>query len=150
MQLLEVDKDEAVAVETEVQALESLQCMMEVQKDHMKAVWQEAKLRDPLVKRTVRPVNQEAGQDHSLLGKRNKTYLKKLHILRLYDQPEHQTLSAIAAKARAGYKLVKETILARDLLGKVDTTDYTIERLRDGVQAVSEQPRDRQDLLLGQ
>ena len=84
-------------------------------------------------------VNTEAGQDHSFLGKRNKTYLKKLQILSLYDQPEHQTLSAIAAKARAGYKLVKETILAMDLLGKVDPTDYRAERLRDGVQAVSKQ-----------
>ena len=33
----EVEKDEADAVETEVQALESLQYMMAVQKDHMKA-----------------------------------------------------------------------------------------------------------------
>ena len=103
----EVEKDEADAEETEVQTLESPQYMMAVQKDHMKAVWQEAKLRDPLVKSRVRPMNRQAGQDHSFLGKRNKTYLKKLQILRLYDQSEHQTLSAIAAKARADYKLIK-------------------------------------------
>ena len=90
-------------------------------------------------------MNPEAGQDHSFLGKRNKTYLQKLQILRLYDQPEHQTLSAIAAKARAGYKLVKETILARDLLGKVDPTDYRIERLRDRAKAVTERLRDPHD-----
>ena len=54
-------------------------------------------------------------------------------------------MSAIAVKARAGYKLVKETILARDLLGKVDPMDYRIERLRDGVQAVIEQLRVPQD-----
>ena len=54
-------------------------------------------------------------------------------------------MSAIAAKARAGYKLVNETMLARDLLGKVDPTDYRIERLRDRVQAVSEQLRDPHD-----
>ena len=83
-------------------------------------------------------MNPEAGQGHSSLGKRNKTYLKKLQILRLYDQPEHQTLSAIVVNARAGYKLVKETILTRDLLGKVDPTDHRIEQMRDGVQAVSE------------
>ena len=141
----EVEQDEGVAEETEVQTLESLQYMMAVQKDHMKAAWQEAKQRDPLVKSRARPMHPEAGHDHSFLGKRNKTYLKKLEILRLYDQPENQTLSAIAAKARAGYKLVKETILARDLLGKVDPTDYRIERLRDGVQAVSEQLRDPHD-----
>ena len=76
-------------------------------------------------------MNQQAGQDNSFLCKRNKTYLKKLQILRLDDQPEHQTLSAIAAKARAGYKLAKQTILARDLPGKVDPMDYRIERLRD-------------------
>ena len=50
-------------------------------------------------------------------------------------------MSAIASKATAGYRLVKETILARDLLGKVDPTDYRIKRIRDGVQAVSEQMR---------
>ena len=54
-------------------------------------------------------------------------------------------MSAIAAKARADYKLAKETVLARDLLGKVDPTDYRIERLRDGVQAVCEQLRDARD-----
>ena len=90
-------------------------------------------------------MNRQSGQDHSFLGKRNKTYLKKLQILRLYDQPESKTLSAIAAKARAGNKLAKKIILARDLLSKVDPTDYRIERLRDGVQAVSEQLRDPHD-----
>ena len=53
----EVEKDEGVAIETDILTLRSLQYMMEVQKDHIKAVWQEAKLRDPLVKRRVRPVN---------------------------------------------------------------------------------------------
>ena len=56
----EVEKDEGVAVETEFQTLEYLQYMIEVQKDHMKAVWQEAKLRDPLVKSRVRPMNRQA------------------------------------------------------------------------------------------
>ena len=34
----EVEKDEGVAVETEVQTMESLEYIMVVQKDHMKAV----------------------------------------------------------------------------------------------------------------
>ena len=49
--------------------------MMAVQKDHIKAVWQKAKQRDPLVKNRVRRMNPQAGQDHSFLGKRHKTYL---------------------------------------------------------------------------
>ena len=142
----EVEKGEETANKTEVQSLENLQCMMAVQKEHIKAAWLEARDRDPLVKRRVKPARPETFQDHSYLGKRNKTYLKKLQILRLYDQPENQTLSAIAAKARAGYKLVKETILSRDLLGKIDPTDYRIEKLKQGVQAVSEQLRDPHDL----
>ena len=39
----EVEKDEEAAVETEVQTMESLEYIILVQNDYMKAVWQEAK-----------------------------------------------------------------------------------------------------------
>ena len=69
----EIEKDDGVTQETNFQTLESLQYMIAVQKDHIKAAWHPARQRYSLVKMRIRRLDPEAGQDHSFLLKRNNT-----------------------------------------------------------------------------